>query len=120
MSHAKEPPRLPEVIVDEAGDSPRWLPLVGLGLLAAAALLVAVHQATGGSADTTPAPNKAPAGEPAAPPAAPAAANGAAKAPGGEPAAPPAAPAAANGATANGAAANPDAPSAAALRALWD
>ena len=31
MSHAHTPPQLPEV-TDEAGDSPRWLPLLGVAL----------------------------------------------------------------------------------------
>jgi hypothetical protein len=35
------PPGLPE-IRDEAADTPRWVPLVGLGLLAASVLAVAV------------------------------------------------------------------------------
>jgi hypothetical protein len=64
MSHAKEPPSLPEVIVDEAGNSPAWLPLVGLGLLALAALLIAVHQAIGSAEDAKPQP--APAAQEAA------------------------------------------------------
>jgi type VI protein secretion system component VasF len=33
MSHANHPPELPEV-TDEAGDSPGWLPLLGLALFA--------------------------------------------------------------------------------------
>ena len=47
MSHAKQPPQVPQVVLDEAGNSPRWLPLVGLALLALLGLLVAVRQATG-------------------------------------------------------------------------
>lgn len=31
MSHAHTPPQLPEV-TDEAGDSPRWLPWLGVAL----------------------------------------------------------------------------------------
>ena len=31
MSHAHTPPQLPEV-TDEAGDSPRWLPWLGIAL----------------------------------------------------------------------------------------
>ena len=45
MTHSKQPPRVPELIVDEAGNSPAWLPFVGLGLLAFLGLLIAVQQA---------------------------------------------------------------------------
>jgi hypothetical protein len=44
MSHSKEPPHLPDV-VDEAGASPGWVPLLGIGLLCLAALVVALRQA---------------------------------------------------------------------------
>lgn len=44
MSASKEPPRLPE-IQDEAGDTPSWVPLLGLGLLCLVALLIAARQA---------------------------------------------------------------------------
>jgi hypothetical protein len=76
MSHAHEPPSLPKVIVDEAGPSPAWLPFVGLGLLVAAALFVAVHHAMSGSEEAKPAAaapaEAAPAaGAPSAPAAAP-------------------------------------------------
>ncbi len=37
--HHDGPPGLPE-ITDEAGDSPKWLPLLGLGLFALVAVLV--------------------------------------------------------------------------------
>ena len=46
MSASKEPPHLPDV-VDEAGESPGWIPLMGLGLLCLVALLVALNQAVG-------------------------------------------------------------------------
>lgn len=41
---SKEPPHLPTV-VDEAGASPAWVPWLGLGLLCAVALFVALRQA---------------------------------------------------------------------------
>lgn len=44
MSGSKEPPHLPDV-VDEAGASPSWVPLLGIGLLCLVALLVALRQA---------------------------------------------------------------------------
>jgi hypothetical protein len=44
MSHSKDPPQLPKV-VDEAGASPGWVPLLGLGLLCAVALVIALRQA---------------------------------------------------------------------------
>jgi len=44
MSHSKDPPQLP-LVVDEAGESPGWLPLLGLGLLCAVALVIALRQA---------------------------------------------------------------------------
>jgi hypothetical protein len=46
MSEHKQPPGLPDV-VDEAGRSPSWLPLLGLALLCLAALFVAARQAIG-------------------------------------------------------------------------
>jgi hypothetical protein len=67
MSHAHEPPSLPKVIVDEAGPSPAWLPFVGLALFVLAALLVAVHQATGGSEQAKPEAAPAAGAAPAAP-----------------------------------------------------
>lgn len=39
MSHAHTPPELPE-IVDEAGDTPRWVPLLGAALFVLAVALV--------------------------------------------------------------------------------
>jgi len=39
MSHSKSPPSLPQV-VDEAGDSPRWLPWLGVVVFALLALMV--------------------------------------------------------------------------------
>jgi hypothetical protein len=44
MSHSKEPPQLPDV-VDEAGSSPSWVPLLGFGLLCLVALVIALRQA---------------------------------------------------------------------------
>ncbi|HMI92509.1 MAG TPA: hypothetical protein VK509_14140 [Polyangiales bacterium] len=44
MSHSKEPPQLPDV-VDEAGASPSWVPLLGFGLLCLFALVIALRQA---------------------------------------------------------------------------
>ena len=46
MSHSNQPPGLPTV-VDEAGDTPNWVPLVGLALATVIALLVALNQALG-------------------------------------------------------------------------
>jgi hypothetical protein len=54
MSHSNQPPGLPE-IVDEAGDTPNWVPLVGLALVVMVALLIAVRQATGGGEADQPA-----------------------------------------------------------------
>lgn len=42
MSHAKTPPTLP-TIVDEAGDSPNWVPVLGLALFAIVSLLAAIR-----------------------------------------------------------------------------
>lgn len=53
MSESNLPPQLPE-IVDEAGDSPTWLPAVGLALLAFIALLFVVVQAQGPDDETEP------------------------------------------------------------------
>ncbi len=55
MSDSKQPPRLPDV-VDEAGDTPRWVPLLGLGLLCALALFLALrHALDQGQSGKTPA-----------------------------------------------------------------
>ena len=51
MSESTTPPQLPE-IVDEAGESSVWLPVVGFALLALVALLFVVEQAHG-PGDTT-------------------------------------------------------------------
>ena len=53
MSESNLPPQLPE-IVDEAGDSPMWLPVVGLALLAFIAIVFVVVQAQGPDEDTEP------------------------------------------------------------------
>ena len=50
MSDSKEPPHLPDV-VDEAGATPGWVPLLGVGLLCLFALVIALRQAVG---DATP------------------------------------------------------------------
>jgi hypothetical protein len=41
-AHSKEPPTLP-VIVDEAGDTPTWLPIVGIGGLVLIAIVIAMR-----------------------------------------------------------------------------
>jgi hypothetical protein len=46
MSHSKAPPSLPTV-VDEAGDTPTWVPILGLVLFGLAALIIAVSTASG-------------------------------------------------------------------------
>ena len=51
MSHSNQPPGLPE-IVDEAADTPAWIPIVGLLLLALFALLFVVTQAHDNGDDT--------------------------------------------------------------------
>jgi hypothetical protein len=61
MGHANTPPQIPEV-TDEAGDSPKWLPALGLGLFA---LLVGCilwcHMPHGESAAAAPGAAEAPA-----------------------------------------------------------
>lgn len=42
MSHAKTPPTLP-TIVDEAGDSPNWVPVLGLALFGLVSLLIGIR-----------------------------------------------------------------------------
>jgi hypothetical protein len=44
MSESKQPPRLPDV-VDEAGDSPRWIPWLGLAVLCLVAFVLAAQNA---------------------------------------------------------------------------
>jgi hypothetical protein len=44
MSHDKDPPSLPNV-VDEAGDTPTWVPVLGLVLLALVAMATAARLA---------------------------------------------------------------------------
>jgi hypothetical protein len=76
MTEHKEPPRLPDV-VDEAGNTPGWVPMLGLGLLCLVALAIVARQAIshrqsaaanaadGGTAVEAPAkPAAAPAGAP--------------------------------------------------------
>lgn len=47
MGHAHTPPELPE-ITDEAGDSPKWLPGLGLALFVVAAVSIALCHAKSG------------------------------------------------------------------------
>jgi hypothetical protein len=55
MSHSKSPPSLP-TIVDEAGDSPSWVPILGIVLFAVGALLAAARMATQSDERAQPAP----------------------------------------------------------------
>ncbi|HEX6245065.1 MAG TPA: hypothetical protein VFZ61_29290 [Polyangiales bacterium] len=50
MGHADTPPQLPEV-TDEAGNTPRWVPLLGVGLFALAVLTIVVCH-TGADSET--------------------------------------------------------------------
>ncbi len=51
MGHAHTPPELPE-ITDEAGDSPKWLPGLGLALFVVAALGITLcHGDSGGEGE---------------------------------------------------------------------
>jgi len=53
MSHAQTPPELPE-ITDEAGDTPRWVPLLGLALFALTAIYIGwAHRQHEAGADTS-------------------------------------------------------------------
>jgi hypothetical protein len=45
MSDANTPPTLPTVVVDEAGDSPNWVPALGFALFALVAIVFAVQLA---------------------------------------------------------------------------
>jgi hypothetical protein len=47
MGHAHTPPELPE-ITDEAGDSPKWLPGLGLALFVLAAVSIALSHGRSG------------------------------------------------------------------------
>lgn len=49
-SHPKTPPTLPTV-VDEAGETPTWVPALGVGLFALVALVLAVQLAWRDSQD---------------------------------------------------------------------
>jgi len=53
MTESTTPPQLPE-IVDEAGDSSIWLPVIGFALLAFIALILVVVQAQGPEQDAQP------------------------------------------------------------------
>lgn len=55
MSHPKNPPSLP-TIVDEAGDSPTWVPALGLLLFVLLALAAAARIAMHDNAETTKSP----------------------------------------------------------------
>lgn len=61
MGHAETPPQLPEV-TDEAGNTPRWVPLLGAGLFALAVLSIVVCHRGGDTegGDTEPAAAEAP------------------------------------------------------------
>lgn len=51
MGHANTPPQIPEV-TDEAGDSPKWLPMLGVAVLAAlVAWVVLSHSGAEGDAE---------------------------------------------------------------------
>jgi hypothetical protein len=43
MSDPKRAPEVPDVIVDEAGDSAPWVPQVGIALFAIAAIIVVLR-----------------------------------------------------------------------------
>jgi hypothetical protein len=45
MSHAHTPPAVPKTIVDEAGETPNWVPALGFALFAIIALVCAVEYA---------------------------------------------------------------------------
>jgi hypothetical protein len=64
MSHPKLPPSLP-TIVDEAGDTPTWVPALGLLLFVLFALAAAARVAMHDDSETTKSPAAAPAAEPA-------------------------------------------------------
>jgi hypothetical protein len=53
MSEAHEPPGLPTV-VDEAADTPPWVPKLGLALLAAVVLYVVAMRVIEPASDPTP------------------------------------------------------------------
>jgi hypothetical protein len=65
-SHPKSAPTLPKV-VDEAGDTPGWVPALGVGLFALAALLIVVRFAWVDSSATPKAAPPAVAEAPSAP-----------------------------------------------------
>jgi hypothetical protein len=55
MPESNPPPSLPEVY-DEAGDSPRWLPALGFGLLVLFALVLGTQLKTASPAEPPPPP----------------------------------------------------------------
>jgi hypothetical protein len=72
MSHSKTAPTVP-TLVDEAADTPNWVPALGFGLFALVAMVLAINAAW---SDSHPQPAAAPAADapaPSAEPAAPAA-----------------------------------------------
>ena len=66
MGHAETPPQLPEV-TDEAGNTPRWVPLLGAGLFALAILAIVLHHAGAAGNEGDAEPEAAPEAEAAAP-----------------------------------------------------
>lgn len=65
MSGSKQPPHLPE-IVDEAGETPRWVPWLGLALLGVFVLLLVARQVTSARDELPGTGEPAAAAEPAA------------------------------------------------------
>ena len=49
MSESKDAPTLP-TIVDEAADSPSWLPMLGVALFCAVAAIIVLQQVRAGAA----------------------------------------------------------------------
>lgn len=46
MSHGKNAPTVPQRVEDEAGETPAWVPGLGVGLLVVIGLLLALRAAT--------------------------------------------------------------------------
>lgn len=59
-SHSKEAPTLP-VIVDEAGDTPSWVPAIGLAAFVLIGALIALRMAPGNAPAAEPTPTAEPA-----------------------------------------------------------
>ena len=68
MSASKEPPRLPTV-VDEAGETPGWIPMLGIAVLVVVGLYIAMGQAHTPAEGATAEPAEAAAAEGEAKPA---------------------------------------------------